>query len=220
MSKKLACSGPDDLLPIPNLKLRNQAQIIVELPIEQFSPPEYYARASTGLDNYLAKSIEMYGQLVPILVNLNIDRLNVIIDGVARWEAIWALGYKTIKVIFIDVPEQKEKEVHITSNVQCKEFYEGFIREVNGPLTDLLLEYYAGKDDEGTPAELTTAEAVSTSVIASDEIRPLQIHLSLEDVNWIKEMTKVLKKQNRSQVFQFLIKYFIENEKHKTQQAL
>jgi hypothetical protein len=214
MSKKLEPIGQAKVLPIPQQKQVNQTKSIAELPIEQFSPPEYYCRAGNGLDDYLAKSIERYGQLIPILVNQNIDRLNVIIDGVARWETISALGYKTIRVNYTDVPKELEKDVHITSNIQCKEFYEDFIREVNGPFTDMLMEYFAEKDKEIKPIKNTSAEPVSASLTGGDEIKPLHIHLPLKDANWIKCMRKVLKKENQSQVFQFLIKYFIENEKN------
>lgn len=214
MSKKIEPNGQANLLS--NSKQYNQNQVIAQLPIEQFSPPEYYCRVSRGLEKYLVESIETYGQLIPILVNENIDRQNVIIDGVARWEAMLALGYKKIKVVFTDVPKEQEKDIHIVSNVQCKEFYEDFIRAANGPLTEILLEYYAKKDREGKPVKDTLAEPLSANLLGDDEIRPLNIHLTLKDANWIKCMRKVLKKQNQSEVFQFLIKYFIENEKNKT----
>lgn len=220
MSKNLEPIGQAKELPIPKLKMCNQPQIILELPIEQFSPPEYYTRAGVGLDDYLAKSIEQYGQLVPILVNQHTDRQNVIIDGVARWEAMSTLGYKTIEVIFKDVIREQELQEHIISNIQCREFYKEFIEHLNGPVGDALLEYFASKDKTDVPAKQATAKPVMDSQNSDSEIRPLNIHLTAKDANWIKCMRKVLRKENQSQVFQFLIKYFIENEKYKTEQAL
>ena len=64
----------------------------------------------------LKDSIERFGLVDPILVNVNKDRHGIIIGGHQRTFVAQKLGMKTIPAIELDLTLEKEKELNIRMN--------------------------------------------------------------------------------------------------------
>jgi DNA modification methylase len=59
----------------------------------------------------------------PIIVNSASNRFGIIIGGHFRWEVAKELGYKTIPVVYVDIPNlEKEKELNLRLNKNTGEF--------------------------------------------------------------------------------------------------
>jgi hypothetical protein len=188
---------------------------IVELPIDTLRLPEYYNRCEIeGKKPFLEKSIEKYGLIEPLLVNTSNEREHVIIDGVARWEICKALGYETIQVLLTYVPKEEEIQHHIIANEQARKFYREFIEEnITDDLADALLRCYSREED--SPGEDPLKDIQSTSDL-KDELTKFSIAIFRSEADWFDSSKKTLGCKNRSQVIQFLIKNYKENESLKT----
>ena len=165
------------------------------LPITDLHAPDYYCRIDTGKMNFIEKSLEKYGQLLPILVNTFKDRENVIIDGVVRWEICRALGYKTIKAFITNVPKEDEVQQHIISNEQARRFYREFIEEfITEDLADALLRYYSL--DEETQKEDPLKDIQSTSDLG-EELTKFNIAVYRREADWFDAMKTTHGHKNR-----------------------
>ncbi|MFH1244205.1 MAG: DNA modification methylase [bacterium] len=93
-------------------------KFIPDLPIDQLKPSEYNPRIwdqKTIRD--LTKSIKEHGFVVPILVNEDKSRYGVVIGGHFRLKVAKDLGYKTVPVNFVDIPDiDQEKKLNLTLN--------------------------------------------------------------------------------------------------------
>jgi len=188
---------------------------IVEVPINALCPPEYYNRVEIESKKlFFEKSIIEYGLIVPLLVNTSNDRANIIIDGVARWEVCKSLGYEKIPVLLTCVPKEDELQQHIISNEQARKFYREFIEgNLTPDLLDALIQYYA--KDEEAPSEAPLKEIKSTSDMGNETTK-FNIAILIWEAKWFDKMKPKLGCKNRSQVIQFLIKNYKENENNKT----
>jgi len=71
----------------------------------------------------LKQSIQRFGLVDPIIVNSAPSRKNIIIGGHFRWEAAKELGFETVPVVFVDIPDlDKEKELNLRLNKNTGEF--------------------------------------------------------------------------------------------------
>ena len=95
-----------------------------EIAISELIPASYNPRRHDAVANeQLKQSIERFGLVDPIIVNSCPTRKNVIIGGHFRWEVAKELGYKTVPVVYIDIPElEKEKELNLRLNKNTGEF--------------------------------------------------------------------------------------------------
>lgn len=86
---------------------------IVELPVEAVVPYAKNPRQNAAAVEGVAKSIEKFGFLVPLVV----DTQNVIITGHTRWQAARKLGLETIPVIRADhLTEEEAKAFRLADN--------------------------------------------------------------------------------------------------------
>lgn len=73
--------------------------------------------------NQLKESIDRFGLVDPIIVNSSPDRKNIIIGGHFRWEMAKELGYETVPVVYLNIPElDREKELNLRLNKNTGEF--------------------------------------------------------------------------------------------------
>ncbi|MEX2563846.1 MAG: DNA methyltransferase [Candidatus Paceibacterota bacterium] len=70
----------------------------------------------------LKESINRFGTIDPLIVNKNKERTNVVIGGHFRLEVCKELGHTTIPVVFLDLTEEKEKELNLRLNKNQGEF--------------------------------------------------------------------------------------------------
>lgn len=97
---------------------------IVEVPINELKVAEYNPRKHTRDQfDYLKESFIRYGAVDPIICNCVPDRMNVIIGGHFRVEVAKELGYTTIPVVYVNIPDlDREKELNIRLNKNTGEF--------------------------------------------------------------------------------------------------
>ena len=84
-----------------------------ELKPAPYNPRKWSEEAIAGL----TASIKQFGIVDPILVNSAANRHNIVIGGHFRLKVAKDLGYKTVPVVYVSIPDEaKEKE--LTSKLQ------------------------------------------------------------------------------------------------------
>lgn len=96
----------------------------IEVPINDLIPADYNPRKHDEVaTEQLKQSILHFGLVDPIIVNSAPDRKNTIIGGHFRWEVAKELGFETVPVVFVDIPDlEKEKELNLRLNKNTGEF--------------------------------------------------------------------------------------------------
>lgn len=94
------------------------AQEIKQIPIDQLNPAEYNPRVWLEDDiRQLTESIKRFGLIDPIIANCAPDRMNIVIGGHFRLKIARDLGYKTVPVIYLDIPDlSREMELNLRLN--------------------------------------------------------------------------------------------------------
>ena len=96
---------------------------IVYKKIETLKPAEYNPRKiGTRERMELTKSLKNFDFVVPIVVNVNPKRLNVIIGGHQRVMVAKDLGHKEMPCVEVNLPLDKEKELNLRLNKNGGEF--------------------------------------------------------------------------------------------------
>ncbi|MDZ4785128.1 MAG: DNA modification methylase [bacterium] len=96
----------------------------VEVLINDLIPADYNPRKHDDVaSEQLKQSILRFGFVDPVIGNSSTDRKNIIIGGHFRWEVAKALEYKTVPVVYVDIPDlEKEKELNLRLNKNTGEF--------------------------------------------------------------------------------------------------
>jgi ParB/RepB/Spo0J family partition protein len=96
----------------------------VEIPINELIPADYNPRKHDDVaTEQLKQSIRRFGLVDPVIANSASNRKNIIIGGHFRWEVAKELGFETIPVVFVDIPDlAKEKELNLRLNKNTGEF--------------------------------------------------------------------------------------------------
>jgi len=82
----------------------------------------------------LTESIKSFGLVDPILVNSNKDRQNIVIGGHQRLKIAKKLGYKEVPVVFLDLNEEKERELNLRLNKNTGSWDFDLLREFDSSL--------------------------------------------------------------------------------------
>lgn len=90
---------------------------IVKKKIKDLKPAEYNPRELTKKQyEDLKNSLTEFGVVEPVLVNINPDRLNIVVGGHQRLR-IWSeMGNEEIPCAVVNLPLEKEKELNIRLN--------------------------------------------------------------------------------------------------------
>jgi DNA modification methylase len=104
--------------------MKNISIQTVEVPINDLIPADYNPRKHDDLaTEQLKQSILRFGLLDPVISNSSLSRKNIIIGGHFRWEVAKELGYETVPVVYVDIPDlDKEKELNLRLNKNVGEF--------------------------------------------------------------------------------------------------
>jgi len=96
----------------------------IEVPINELVGADYNARTHNETQaKQLKQSIQRFGLVDPIIVNSASNRKNIIIGGHFRWEVAKELGFETVPVVYVDIPDlNKEKELNLRLNKNTGEF--------------------------------------------------------------------------------------------------
>lgn len=120
---------------------------IIYLPVEELKPSEYNPRKwDKEAAEQLKESIKRFGLVDSFVVNSAPNRFNVIIGGNFRWAMVKELGFKTVPVCYVDIPDlEKEKELNLRLNKNqgefdldlLAEFDENFLKDIGFDSEDL-----------------------------------------------------------------------------------
>ena len=91
---------------------------ITDVNVKDLNPAPYNPRRwSDNAIKQLTESISKFGLVDPILVNSAANRHNIVIGGHFRLKVAKDLGYKTVPVVYVDIPDEtKEKELNLRLN--------------------------------------------------------------------------------------------------------
>lgn len=91
--------------------------------IKDLKPAEYNPRKiSSEAMSQLKKSLEKFESVEPAVVNINPERLNVIVGGHQRIKAAKALKWKEFPCVEVDLSIEDEKELNVRLNKNTGEF--------------------------------------------------------------------------------------------------
>lgn len=104
--------------------MQNVSIQTIEVAINDLIPADYNPRKHDEIaTEQLKQSLQRFGFVDPVIVNSSPNRKNVIIGGHFRWAVAKELGYKTVPVVYIEIPDlQKEKELNLRLNKNTGEF--------------------------------------------------------------------------------------------------
>lgn len=97
---------------------------ITQVAVASLKPAVYNPRKiSAEALTQLKRSIKKFGLVDPIIVNGAKQRLNIVIGGHQRLKAASELGYTTIPVVYVNIPNiAKEKELNLRLNANTGEW--------------------------------------------------------------------------------------------------
>lgn len=117
---------------MPRLKSMERKDLqVTYLPIGELKPAEYNPRKwDKEASEQLKESLRRFGLVDPFIVNSAPERINVIIGGHFRWQMAKELGFETVPVCYINIPDsEKEKELNLRLNKNLGEFDYGLLAE-------------------------------------------------------------------------------------------
>lgn len=108
----------------------------VEVSINELVPADYNPRKhDEAATEQLKQSIKKFGLVDPIIVNSAQVRKNVIIGGHFRWEVAKEMGYETVPVVYVEIPDlEREKELNLRLNKNTGEFDWDLLKEFDASL--------------------------------------------------------------------------------------
>lgn len=107
-----------------SLKFMKESIKIVEVPINELRASEYNPRKhSEDQTGQLKESIRRFGMVDPAICNNAPERKNIIIGGHFRVEVAKELGFQTMPVVYVNIPDiEKERELNVRLNKNTGEF--------------------------------------------------------------------------------------------------
>ena len=113
---------------------------IVEVPVIKLKSSDYNPRRwSDSSITQLKESITKFGIVDPIIVNGSENRKNIVIGGHFRFKVCKDLGFKTIPVIYLNIPDiEKEKELNIRLNKNTGDWDYKILAEFDESFLDLV----------------------------------------------------------------------------------
>lgn len=110
----------------------NSAELQVQyVPIINLKPADYNPRKRNALQiQGLKESMMSFGLVDPLVCNKASGRENVVIGGHFRLDVAKGLGYESVPVVYVDIPElEREKELNIRLNRNLGEFDFSLLKE-------------------------------------------------------------------------------------------
>ena len=142
---------------------------IVQVKIDELKEAVYNPRVLGAREKRdLTESVKEFGLVDPIIVNGNKDRFNIIVGGHQRVDVARSLGYEEVPVFYVDLDEEKEKELNLRLNRYYGEFD---FEKLNNYDRDLLTKV-GFKDSElkKVDDELISSESQKPEVEFTEEL--------------------------------------------------
>lgn len=133
--------------------------------------PHYYAKKEIEGDGkrLLIESVKVNGVKKPIVINTYPGREGIIIDGAEIYKISLGLGIEELPCYCLDVPQEKEKELHYLFSTNVREYS---IDEIINQLSQEYLDLFA---DMRIPKELhNDIFEVADEELKIDEVLDLQ----------------------------------------------
>lgn len=90
---------------------------IVEKNVADLIPANYNPREITKKQYAeIKESIDKFGLVDPLIVNIHPDRKNILVGGHQRLQVIKDMGSKTVPCVEVNLNEEKEKELNVRLN--------------------------------------------------------------------------------------------------------
>ena len=161
---------------------------VKDIPIKELTPAEYNPRyISDDAFDQLAKSLQDFDAVEPIVINTHKGRENTIIGGHQRIKAAEALGWDTFPCVEVDLPLERERELNVRLNKTTGEF--DFDKLANFFDADELTEW--GFSDEELFGDEDEEEQELTDF--SDQLEAsLRIEIGVESENEQQKLYKEL----------------------------
>jgi len=167
--------SPQDATNLLQGKLR-----IVEVPISELKVAEYNPRIHerSAIDQ-VKESACRFGVVDPFIVNIAPSRKNIMIAGHLRLKAFVELGYTTVPVIYVNIPDiEKEKELNLRLNrnvgkwdyEMLKDFDVGMLLDIGFDDSDLstIWDQSLETEDDGFETEKELAKIKTTDIKLGD----------------------------------------------------
>jgi len=91
-------------------------ELIMRL-VDDLNPAEYNPRKMTEDDERsIIESVEKFGFVDPLIVNMHEDRRNVLVGGHQRLKVAKKLGHEEVPTVEVCLPEAEERELNIRLN--------------------------------------------------------------------------------------------------------
>ena len=131
---------------------------IVEVPINDLRAADYNPRKwDEKATKNLTASLEVFGMVDPILANSAPKRKNIVIGGHFRLHVAKLLGWKTVPVAYISIPEiEREKELNVRLNKNTgdwdwdmlAQFEQGMLEDIGFESIDIDKLFGETEDDD------------------------------------------------------------------------
>jgi ParB-like chromosome segregation protein Spo0J len=95
-----------------------------------YNPKRFDKEALDGI----RESVNRFGFADPLVVNSNENRKNILIGGHARLKIAKELGFETVPVVFVNLTEDKEKELNLRLHKKPGSVRPGTARQVRRDL--------------------------------------------------------------------------------------
>ncbi len=144
---------------ITHHKSRHPADLkIAWIDIDMLRPAAYNPRThNEAQEEQLTESIDDFGAVEPLVVNGAKNRLNIVIGGHFRLKIFRKLGYKTVPVVYVNIPNvEREKELNLRLNKNTgdwdwdalKQFDTDFLKDVGFDAGELAQFWDGGLETE------------------------------------------------------------------------
>lgn len=143
----------------------------------------------------IKKSIEKFGFVEPIVININPSRMNVIIGGHQRFEVAKKLKYKEVDCVELDLTLGQEKELNIRLNKNTGDFD----LDILGNYFDVddLIDYGFNPLELGLVDDIEEGEFPELKEGDKEPFQEISFVLANEQAEIIKQALKDIKKTDR-----------------------
>jgi len=138
---------------------------ITLIEINSLNPAEYNPRQISNKQyEDLKASMEKFGCVDPIIININPERLNVVVGGHQRLRILRELGAEKVPTVSVNLSEEDERELNVRLNKNSGEWDIDLLSNFDvvdlkeWGFKDIELGFNIDKIDEDKPITITVKE--------------------------------------------------------------
>ena len=146
---------------------------ITLIEINNLNPAEYNPRQISNKQyEDLKASMEKFGCVDPIIININPERLNVVVGGHQRLRILRELGAEKVPTVSVNLSEEDERELNVRLNKNTGQWDMDLLSEFDivdlkeWGFKDIELGFNIDKIEEDKPITITVKE--KDAIIANE----------------------------------------------------